>query len=139
MKYTKTNDGFVVRCEIGDEVVAELVRFAAEHKIHSGTVLGIGALKEPELGYYNIDTKEYVKRKFDGDWELAGLSGNFAKKGSDTILHAHAVFSNDKFQTIGGHLFSALVAVTGEFYIWTGGVEIERGPDSATGLNLMKI
>jgi predicted DNA-binding protein with PD1-like motif len=139
MKFATTKDGFVVRCEIGDEVVSTLVKFAAERGIHSGTVIGIGALKDPELGYYNLEKKEYVKRKYDGDWELASLSGNFARKGSETILHAHAIFSDDQFRTIGGHLFSAQVAVTGEFYIRSGGVEIERGPDAATGLNLMKL
>ena len=139
MKFVKTNDGFVVRCEIGDEVVSTLIKFAADNGIHSGSAIGIGALKEPELGYYNLEKKEYVKHKFDGDWELAGLSGNFACKGSETILHAHAIFSDDQFHTIGGHLFSAHVAVTGEFYIRPGGIEIERGLDAATGLNLMQL
>ena len=139
MKFAKTNDGFVVRCEIGDEVISSLIKFAKEQRIYSGTVIGIGALKDPELGYYNLEKKEYVKRKFHGDWELAGLSGNFARKDSEIVLHAHAVFSDDQFQTIGGHLFSAQVAVTGEFYIKPGGVEIVRALDNATGLNLMKL
>jgi hypothetical protein len=138
MKSTKTADGFLVRCEIGDEVVSTLSEFAAANGIHSGTIIGIGALKNPELGFYDIHTKTYIRKKLDGDFELVGLSGNFARLGADTILHCHAAFSDTEFRVIGGHLFSAGVAVTGEFYIRPGGVEIERGPDPVTGLNLIK-
>jgi hypothetical protein len=138
MKSTKTADGFLVRCEIGDEVVSTLIKFAAENGIHSGTIIGIGALLDPELGFYDIHTKTYVRRKFEGDYELVGLSGNFARLGADTIMHCHAAFSDTEFRVIGGHLFSAGVAVTGEFYIRPGGVTIERGPDPITGLNLIK-
>jgi hypothetical protein len=137
MKSSKTADGFLVRCEIGDEVVSTLTRFAAEHGIHSGTIIGIGALLDPELGFYDIHTKTYIRRKFDGDYELVGLSGNFARLGTETIMHCHAAFSDTEFRVIGGHLFSAGVAITGEFYIRPGGTEIERGPDPATGLNLI--
>lgn len=138
MRSTKLADGYLVRCEIGDEVVSAITKFAAEKGIHSGTVIDIGALQDPELGFYDIHKKEYIKRKFEGDYELVGLSGNFARFGNDTILHCHAAFSDTEFRLIGGHLFSAGVAVTGEFYIRPGGIVIERGPDPKTGLNLIK-
>lgn len=139
MKSTKIQDGYLVRCEIGDEVISILTKFAAENDIHSGTVIGIGALLDPELGYYDVHKKEYIRRKFEGDYELVGLSGNFACMGDKTILHCHAVFSDPEFRVIGGHLFSAGVAITGEFYIRPGGITIERAPDSYTGLNLIRL
>src|SRR4030067_2129171 len=114
MKSTKIADGFLVRCEISDEVVSTLTRFAAAMEIHSGTIMGIGALKDPELGFYDIYNRKYIRSKFEGDYELVGLSGNFARLGDDTILHCHAAFSDTQFRVIGGHLFSADVAVTGE-------------------------
>ncbi|OGC90863.1 MAG: hypothetical protein A2W25_13100 [candidate division Zixibacteria bacterium RBG_16_53_22] len=138
MKSTRIADGFLVRCEIGDEVVSTLTRFAAAMEIHSGTIMGIGALKDPELGFYDIHNRKYIRSKFEGDYELVGLSGNFARLGDDTILHCHAAFSDTQFRVIGGHLFSADVAVTGEFYIRPGGAEIARAPDPETGLNLIK-
>ena len=138
MRSIKISDGYLVRCDIGDEVVATLVKFASDNKIHSGTIIGLGALRDPELGFYDIHKKVYIKRKFDGDYELVGLTGNFALLGKDTIMHCHAAFSDTEFRVIGGHLFSAHVAVTGEFYIRPGGIEINRAPDSLTGLNLIK-
>ena len=139
MQYAKTSDGFMVRCEIGDEVIATLTKFAADHKIHSGSIIGIGALLNPELGYYDIHTRTYTRKKFDGDYELVSLTGNFARMGETTIMHCHAAFSDIEFRVIGGHLFSAEVAVTGEFYIRAGGTTIQRAPDPLTGLNLMKL
>jgi|WetSurMetagenome_2_1015567.scaffolds.fasta_scaffold261145_1 uncharacterized protein len=139
MQYAKTSDGFMIRCEIGDEVISTLTKFAADHKIYSGSVIGIGALKDPELGYYDLHTKTYTRKKFDGDYELIGLSGNLARMGENTILHCHAAFSDSEFRMIGGHLFSAGVAVTGEFYLRPGGVTIERASDPLTGLNLMSL
>jgi predicted DNA-binding protein with PD1-like motif len=138
MKSSKISDGFVVRCEIGDEVVSSLAEFATQNNIHSGTIIGIGALKDPELGFYDIHARSYIRRRFEGDYELVGLSGNFARLGDNVILHCHAAFSDTEFRVIGGHLFSAGVAVTGEFYIRPSGVEINRAQDPATGLNLIK-
>lgn len=138
MKSKKINDGYVVRCDISDEVVSSLARFAAEHNIESGTVIGIGALKNVVLGYFDLSRKEYSRKVFDGIYELLSLSGNFARLDSEIILHCHAVISDSDFRVVGGHLFSGVVAITGEFYIRPGGVRVERGQDAATGLKLIK-
>lgn len=139
MESKKTGDGYIVRCDIGDEVVSTLVRFAAENNIESGTVTGIGAVKDVVLGYFDLARKEYMRKNYDGIYELLSLSGNFAKFDSEIILHCHAVISNQDFQVSGGHLFSAVIAVTGEFYIRPGHTKIERGLDNATGLKLIKL
>jgi len=138
MKSTKVNDGYLIRCDIGDEIIARLKAFAAENKIYSGTILGIGSIKDPELGYYDIEKKEYIKKRFEGDYELLSLAGNFARLGNEIILHSHVSLSDAQFQVIGGHLFQAHVAVTTEFYIYPGGIELNRGLDDVTGLNLLK-
>ncbi len=139
MDSKKIDTGFIVRCDIGDEVVSSLGGFAAKNSIHSGTVRGIGALEKVVLGYFDVKSKQYIRREFDGVFELLSLSGNFSKKGNETILHCHVVISDKEFHVFGGHLFSAVVAITGEFYIIPGGKEIRRGPDEATGLNLIKL
>lgn len=139
MKSRKIADGYLVRCDIDDEVVSTLTRFAAENKISSGTVIGIGALKDVVLGYFDLAKKEYLRKEFSGIYELLSLSGNFAKLNSETILHCHAVISDADYNVTGGHLFSGVIAVTGEFYIRPGSGIIKREPDEFTGLNLIKI
>ncbi len=139
MESKKITDGYLVRCDIDDEVVSTLTKFAAENDISSGTVIGIGALKDIVLGYFDLAKKEYLRKEFYGIYELLSLSGNFAKLSSEIMLHCHAVISDAEYRVTGGHLFSGVIAVTGEFYIWPGGKEISREPDEFTGLNLIKI
>jgi len=129
----------MVRCDIGDEIVSTLTKFAYEKGINSGTITGIGALKNPVLGYFDLPKREYLKKEFEGNYELLNLTGNFAKIDSDIILHCHAVISDADFNVFGGHLFEAEVAVTGEFYIYPGDVAVRRGHDEMTGLNLIKL
>jgi uncharacterized protein len=138
MKSIKVNDGYLVRCDIGDEIISSLKDFAAQNKIYSGTIIGIGSIKDPELGYYDIEKKEYIRRQFEGDYELLSLAGNFARLGDEIVLHGHVSLSDAQFRVIGGHLFKANVAVTTEFYIRPGGIELNRGHDDQTGLNLLK-
>lgn len=139
MKFKKIENGFLVRCDVGDEVVATLTKFASEHGIASGTVTGIGALKDVVLGYYDLHGREYLKKEFKGNYELLNLAGNFGKIGTEYILHCHATISDIGCKVFGGHLFEGTVAITGEFYIIPGGNEISRGPDESTGLNLIQI
>lgn len=139
MKSKKLTDCWLVRCDIGDEVLSTLTRFASENQIHSGTIIGIGAVKNVVLAYFDVATGEYTRREFDGTYELLSLTGNLARKDHETILHCHAVISDKDFTVFGGHFFSGVIAVTGEFYIRPSDVEINRGPDEATGLNLIKL
>lgn len=139
MKSRKTTDGYLVRCDIGDEVVSTLTSFAVENKISSGTVIGIGALQDIVLGYFDMTKKEYLRKEFNGIYELLSLSGNFAKLNSETTLHCHAVISDAEYNVKGGHLFSGVIAITGEFYIRPADTEINRELDKFTGLNLIKL
>ena len=139
MESKKIADGYLVRCDIDDEVVSALTNFAAENDISSGTVIGIGALKDIVLGYFDLAKKEYLRKEFYGIYELLTLSGNFTRLDSEIVLHCHAVISDAEYNVTGGHLFSGLIAVTGEFYIRPGDEEISREPDEFTGLNLIKI
>ena len=63
MQFAKIQNGFLVRCDIGDEVVSILTRFAYEKDISSGTIIGVGALKNPVLGYFDLSKKEYLTKQ----------------------------------------------------------------------------
>jgi predicted DNA-binding protein with PD1-like motif len=139
MQFAKIQSNYLVRCDIGDEIVSKLTQFASDNEINSGTVTGIGAVKNPILGYFDLPGKEYLRKEFEGNFELLNLSGNFARLDSSVILHCHAVISDANFNVFGGHLFEGEIAVTGEFYIYPGDNVIKRGPDEVTGLNLLKL
>jgi len=54
-------------------------------------------------------------------------------------LHLHINLSDNKLNSFGGHLNSAIVSATCEFIIEDFGEDIDRFADEASGLNLLKI
>ncbi|MCD6124684.1 DNA-binding protein [bacterium] len=130
---------WVVKLSPGEDILEGLAVFAREKGV-GGFVNGIGAVKEPELGYFDLAEKSYKKKKFDGEFELLSLSGNISFIDNEPLVHVHAVLGRNDFSTIGGHLFSAEVSVTAEIVIipWDMN-ELSRTEDQETGLKLWKL
>lgn len=140
MKYTKTQDGrYLIKMEIGDRVVEALNSLGNKLEIKSGTISGIGAIKDPLLGYFDIHNKKYIEKKFKGDYELLSLAGNIAEKEGKLFFHIHVVLGDENFNTIGGHLMETEVAVTTEIIIIPADYELKRGFDEETQLWLWKL
>lgn len=108
-------DLFMVRVDLGEEIVESLVTVAREHGVRAATVTGLGAVKDAQLGYLDTETREYRTRDFPGVFELVSFVGNLALFEGEPMLHAHVVLSDEEFRCFGGHLMHAKVGVTGEF------------------------
>jgi len=139
MLFRKIDGRYIVRLEKGENVGDALTAFAREQGINSGFVNGIGAIENVELGYYNLEKREYQRIRFDGEYELIHLCGNFTYVDGAPFLHAHVTISDQACKAYAGHLFSGTIAVTGEFYISASSEQIERELDAVTGLKLMKL
>ena len=88
------------------------------------------------MGFYNLEEKKYEKSFFKGDYELTSFMGNITLKGGKKFLHSHVTISDDKFNSIGGHLFKAKIKVAGEFFMYIGKQKIVREIDPDIGLPL---
>jgi predicted DNA-binding protein with PD1-like motif len=55
-----------------------------------------------------------------------------------TVIHAHGVFADREYQTVGGHVKELIVSATSEVHLTKLVGEIKRAYDATTGLNLMK-
>jgi len=113
MQSRKENAGYWLVLVKGEEVKATIEKWANGEQISGAQVWGIGAVEDAELGYFNIHSKKYESRKFQGQHELLSCIGNINCDG----LHAHMSISNDGFEVFGGHLLSAKISVVGEFFI----------------------
>ena len=89
MQFQKLNNSFIVYVEKGEKVMETLTNFCIENNIHSGQLAGIGAVKNIDIGAYDINTKDYIHRKFDEILELLSFQGNVALKDGKPFLHAH--------------------------------------------------
>lgn len=100
-----------------DNLIDSIIQCASRLKIQSAALSGIGALKNPTLGFYKTDEKQYQYQQFLGDYELVSLNGNITKHENNYMVHIHVVLGDDRYTTIAGHLKEALIAVTGEITI----------------------
>ena len=117
MQFKQIDDIYQVYLEKGESVVDELTKFCKEQNILNGYITGIGAVNNIELGAYDAKAGEYNKKTFNEDHELITYQGNIMLLDNKPFIHAHITIGNHNMEIFGGHLFSANIAVVGEFII----------------------
>jgi hypothetical protein len=136
MNYSCDNDKIFVSISKGDFVNQSLLDVAKINNVDFGWINGIGAIIDPELGYYDIENKEYIKKIIKGEFELTSLVGNITFNGDIPFIHSHITFSDLDFKAYGGHLFDCRVAAAGEFIIFKGSNRVYREYNNEIGLNV---
>ncbi|MEL1225469.1 MAG: PPC domain-containing DNA-binding protein [Candidatus Neomarinimicrobiota bacterium] len=131
MQFQKVGKDYLINIDKDEKVVETLTRFCKENGIKNAKLSGIGAVKKTEIGAYDLQNKEYIKREYSEILELLSLEGNVALKDGEPFIHAHVVLSDHKMQTLGGHLFETTVGVAGEFFLtqFDGNAYRELKPD----------
>ena len=131
------DDTCVLRFDSDEEIVFELMRLADEKNINAAEVSGIGSVSEVELGYYDLDSKEYRKKVFSERMEMVSLKGNLSVSDGTKSAHLHGVFSGPDYQAVGGHVHRAAVSATAEIIVRVLQGELKRRKDAEIGLNLL--
>ncbi|MCP4581670.1 MAG: DNA-binding protein [candidate division Zixibacteria bacterium] len=137
MQAKKVEDGYFLRIDKGEEIMATITDFVAVKSIPAGAISGIGALTEVELGYFDREKSEYLRRNFNNIYELLSLTGNISYIDQNPMVHAHCILGDSDYRLVGGHLFNAVVAVTGEVHIRTFNERFERAMNPELNLNLL--
>lgn len=118
MKYQNLKpDKFLIVLESGEEIHTSLGQFCLERQISFANYSAIGAIRDPQLSFYDLTKKAYSNLKHEGLYEICSLSGNVTLSESQPICHSHIVISDQNFKTIGGHLLSAKITVTCEIIL----------------------
>ena len=117
MQFERDNDTYIIYLEKDDRIMYSLTQFCKDYKINNGKISGIGAIKEIEVGAYDLNHRKYISHYFEDIWELTSFQGNVQLKDGDPFIHAHINISNHDLDPKGGHLFEATVAVVGEFIL----------------------
>ena len=118
MKSRLDRPGFyIVSLEKGDDIRASVEKFALENGIKGAELSAIGAILNPELAYYDLESQKYLPTKLPGIWELSPLVGNITLKDRKPFMHAHVALSDKECNMRGGHLNNAEVGVVVEMTI----------------------
>lgn len=139
MQWKDVREGYVIRFMRGEDIVGGLLDFARTHAIEGAWVQALGAIADPELGYYHLDRRAYTRQVFVGEWEIAAIVGNLSRHEGEPVLHVHATIGGVDFSTRGGHLFAGKAGATCEVFVRLLGVPLERKLDPEIGLNLWSL
>ncbi len=141
MQANQIAGGFFLVFEQGEDIIPLLTTFCEEQEVHWATFQAIGAVEDVEIGYYDLETKEYYFRREEGPFEVANMTGNVAEINQGPMVHVHAVLSrcDESLECLGGHIKSARVSVTLEMSLWRVSLPLMRRYDDDTGLNLITL
>ena len=136
MKFVMEKSRAYMTLAKGDNINKTFESFAEVKGVGCAWLNGIGALENPEIGYYSLEDKVYHRKTFQGEYELTSLIGNITLKEGKPFSHTHITFSDTEFRVFGGHLFNANITAAGEFIMQFGSDEINREMNAEIGLPL---
>jgi hypothetical protein len=126
---------FVARLDHGRDWRRQIEAFAADEDVTAAFFLGLGAVQDVELFFYDQDVQEYELVTFDEPLEVAACVGNISLLDGEPFAHTHAVLSRGDGSTVAGHL-DAATTFAGELYVREFDATLERDHDETTDLDL---
>ena len=139
MEYRKFSQGYVLRLDPGEEIIASLTRLVEQEQVQLGSVTAIGAANDVTIGIFSTQEKQYHARRYQGDYEISALVGNVTRKEGEPYLHLHITIGNPVTGEVhAGHLTSATISATLELFlqVWDG--QVGRKFSDQVGLNLFR-
>jgi uncharacterized protein len=132
---TKT---YVLVLSQGDPVQAAIEAFAADYHVVDAHFTAIGAVRDPEVAWFDESRREYKAISLHEQMEVLTLSGDLTL-GVDgrPIVHAHVVLGRSNGEAWGGHLIEATTSPTIELYATTYAEPLRKQLDPATNLLLI--
>ena len=129
---------FVARLAHGEDWRGQIEDFAAAEGIEAAFFVGLGAVQDATIWYYDQTVQEYDAVTFDEPLEVAACIGNVSTLDGSPFAHTHAVLSQRDGTSIAGHL-DAATTFAGELYVRSFDASLERHHDDATDLDLWEL
>ena len=141
MTYRFDGYNWLVRLQKGEKLVESITKLIQDKDIKGAWISGLGGALLAELGFYNLETKEYQWHVFDELMEITSLQGNVAWSDDQPMLHIHGTFTKADFSAIGGHVKELTVGGTCEVLLhrWYEEDGLTRSLDEETGLTLLNV
>jgi len=128
---------YLLEFHTGQEVMSGLLAFARNHNLVAGHLTGIGAISHAVIGYFDPQTKTYLRNDEPGQAEVLSLTGNLALYDNEPFYHVHVALGRRDGSARGGHLFEATVRPTVEVVLTAYAKPVRRKIDPETGLPLL--
>lgn len=136
-------DGYnwLVKLEKGELLIESLSKLVKDEAIQGAWISGLGGALWAELGFYDLEQKQYHWQKKNELLEITSLQGNIAWQEGEPVLHIHGTFSDRNMNAFGGHVKELAVGGTCELLLhrWNEEAGLTRSKDLETGLTLLDV
>lgn len=140
MRYSFDGYNYLIKLSKGERLSKVMAQFAAETNIEGAWVSGVGGALEATLGFYDLESKEYLWQTFEGLREVVSLSGNLAfDEEGKMMFHLHGVLADREYKTIGGHVKDLTCGATLELFVHRAYQPTKRKLDIEIGLQTLDL
>ena len=136
MQYRKFGNTYMVRIDLGEDIVEYLKKLCEDEHILLGRVEAIGAADHAVIGVYDPGKKEYYPEKTDEFMEIASLNGSITAMDGKPYIHLHATLADRNHVIHGGHVIEMRVGATCEMFVTVLDGAVGRQKDEGLGINL---
>lgn len=139
MQSKKSGKNHIIKIESGEKVIVTLVEYLENNNISNAYFSGIGAVNSANIGSYILKEKKYDENLFEGELEVASLTGNVMLFNNKPMIHAHIVLGRNDCTAIAGHLIEATVSFVLEVILVELDTRISREYNEKSGLKYIKL
>ena len=138
MDYRKFGNTYMLRIDVGEEIIESLKAVCAREGVRLAQVSAIGAADRAAVGVYDLAEKQYHREDLEGFMEIANLSGSVTEMNGEPYIHLHATLADQRNILHGGHVISMRVGATCEMFVQVLEGSVTREKDEGLGINLWK-
>ena len=138
MDYRKFGSTYMLRIDVGEEIIESLKAVCAREGVRLAQVSAIGAADRASVGVYDLAEKQYHREDLEGFMEIANLSGSVTEMNGEPYIHLHATLADQRNILHGGHVISMRVGATCEMFVQVLDGSVTREKDESLGINLWK-
>lgn len=131
----KIGNDYIVSLRNGAKIFETLTDFAVSQGLSSGQISGVGAVNSVTLGFYDMETKDYVQKTFKEQMEVTNIGGNISRVEGKTLLHLHITLGRQDYSALAGHMKEAIIHGAGEFFVRSYPVPAIKVKDETSGIN----
>ena len=136
MQYKRSGNTYMLRIDLGEDIVESLKKLCEDEQILLGRVEAIGATDHAVIGVYDLAKKEYYPETIDEFMEIASLNGSVTAMDGKPYIHLHATLADQHHVIHGGHVLEMRVGATCEMFVTVLEGEVKRRKDEGLGINL---
>jgi predicted DNA-binding protein with PD1-like motif len=140
MDYQQVEGGreYVARLDHDRDWRGQVEEFADAEEVDAAFFVGLGAVQDARLLYYDQDDQEYSPVEFDEPFEVVPAVGNISWLYDERFAHTHMTLSREDGSVVAGHLDEA-TTFAGELYVREFDATLERDHDDVTDLDLWQL